>query len=652
MGKFPCNAFLSVAMSLAAAGAVNAAQVDVGDPAVGIQDPVNNEVLSQNDVIRVSQTWTSNNTYNLRDQIFVAPGATLTIEAGTIIASKATTGGSGSLAITAGAKIFVLGTADKPVIFTSMEDVATWTGSVVVRDGVPIAGNPGYPQGFVTSVTTYGDPRTGTWREAANEWGNLTIMGKGLVSGSSFGATDAPVIVDGRQNTAVPDGLNERFMEGLVVPVGDASNQYGGNNDNDDSGSITYASIRYAGRVVGLGNELNGLSLGGLGSETDISHIEIMNNVDDGIEIWGGKVNIRYASIWNIGDDSFDIDQGWRGKAQFVLIVQGHSLRINSQGGGVGDNAIEMDGAENSDAQPVTTAVMANFTVIGQPVSGDHGTAWRDNARAQFHNSIFMDLGERLVALDNVDGDGGDGYGFNGTLSWVNTWTSPHTLRPTVNAFTPVPAVGAFNHPDTLYTAQTEGNLIGFYDVITFNNNNAAAYTEAIARGVFTDPSNLQQVATMPIVSINRAANDIVGGSLVMQRVTNLDPRAAGGAITAAGTPPNDGFFTQVNYRGAFSKDVNWLLGWTASDAFGFHKVAPALTVNQTNPAAPDVTQQVLLTTTNFTTANGINYVIQSSTDGLLWKDEVIVPGDGGPKVVANFVNPVNPNKVYRVQPQ
>jgi hypothetical protein len=80
-----------------------------------------------------------------------------------------------------------------------------------------------------------------------------------------------------------------------------------------------------------------------------------MNNVDDGIEIWGGTVNLKYFSIWNIGDDSFDVDQGWRGKAQFGLIVQGYSLDAN-QGSGVGDNVFETDGAEDSDAQPVTTA--------------------------------------------------------------------------------------------------------------------------------------------------------------------------------------------------------------------------------------------------------------------------------------------------------
>jgi hypothetical protein len=149
-------------------------------------------------------------------------------------------------------------------------------------------------------------------------------------------------------------------MEGLVAAFpGDTKVLYGGGNDDDDSGSISYLSLRYGGKVVGLNNELNGLSLGGIGRNTDIHHVEIMNNVDDGIEIWGGTVNLKYFSIWNVGDDSLDIDQGWRGKAQFGLIVQGYSANA-AQGSGVGDNCIEIDGAEQSDYQPVTTGTIYN----------------------------------------------------------------------------------------------------------------------------------------------------------------------------------------------------------------------------------------------------------------------------------------------------
>src|SRR6185295_3466774 len=104
------------------------------------------------------------------------------------------------------------------------------------------------------------------------------------------------------------------------------------NDDNDNSGGLHYLSLRYGGKVVSLGNELNGLSMGGIGRDTDVDHIDIMNQVDDGIETWGGTVNYKYVNIWNVGDDSFDVDEGWRGKAQFGVIVQGYSNGAGTKG--------------------------------------------------------------------------------------------------------------------------------------------------------------------------------------------------------------------------------------------------------------------------------------------------------------------------------
>lgn len=504
------NILFSAVAGLCLAGAANAAEI----------------LVTTN--ISTSTTWTADNTYNLQQQIYVLPGATLTIEPGTIIAS--TTNLGGSLAVCRGAQIIANGTQSAPIIFTSKADVATWTS---------------------------GSPLTGTWRAAANEWGNLTIMGSAYISENII-----------TTNTPAPNAANYAPMEGLVAAFpGDTNVLYGGGNDDDDSGSLRYCSFRYGGKVVGLNNELNGLSLGGIGRATEIDHVEIMNNVDDGIEIWGGTVNLKYFSIWNIGDDSLDIDQGWRGKGQFGLIVQGYSV-IAAQGSGIGDNAIEMDGAEQSDYQPVTTGALYNLTVIGQPVGGDQGAAYRDNCRMQIRSSIFMDLGEQLIKNDNVDGDGGAGYGFNGTLTWANTWTTAYNVFSTVNA----PA-----NPAAFYTAQVDGNLNELRDSVFFRNQFASAYTEATARGVL--PANATNLnvqitsildADAPVRSITRgpAAGS---GSTLMLPVIGLDPRANNAATTSSLSAPNDGFFTPVNYRGAFHPTAqSWLCGWTASTAFGF----------------------------------------------------------------------------------
>jgi hypothetical protein len=477
--------------------------------------------------ITTSTTWTANNTYNLQDQIYVRNGASLTIEAGTIIASDTNLGGS--LAVARGSQIFVLGTKEKPVVMTSKADQATWS---------------------------EGGPRTGVWREAQNEWGNLTIMGEAYISENAVGG-----------NTPTCNAANVADMEGLTN--GPSTDRYGGGDDDDDSGTIQYLSIRYGGKRIGLNNELNGLSLGGIGRATDIHHIDIMNNVDDGIEIWGGTVNIKYVNIWNIGDDSIDLDQGWRGKLQFALLVQGYSTQA-AQGSGTGDNLFETDGAEQSDYQPVTTGVIYNVTAIGQPISGDHGTAWRDNCRLQYRNCIFMNLGERLVSLDNVDGDGGLGYGFNGTLSWAATWTTDYNAVP-AHANDCLPR-------STYYKAQTSGKLAEIKDSVFYSNLNASAYTTAATVGVTPGNgtnNNVVEPANSPIRFIQRAANVSYLG-LTMQRVVRLDPRPANDAITSVAAAPSDGFFTPAQYRGAFRPDQGalevrpWICGWTASDAFGF----------------------------------------------------------------------------------
>ena len=152
--------------------------------------------------IATSTTWTKNNTYNLQGQVFVLPGATLTIQPGTVIASDA----GGALAITRGARINAVGTQQEPIIFTSKQDVATWTG---------------------------GNPKTGTWRPVCNEWGNLTIMGRAYISENAVAA-----------NTPAPNANNVAAMEGLVgQSASDPNVLYGGGDDLDSSGTLAFCSF-------------------------------------------------------------------------------------------------------------------------------------------------------------------------------------------------------------------------------------------------------------------------------------------------------------------------------------------------------------------------------------------------------------------------
>ncbi len=464
--------------------------------------------------ITTATVWTADNTYNLKNQIYVLPGASLTIEAGTVIASDATANGSGSFAVCRGAKIFALGTVDEPIVMTSKNDDRT------------------------------------NWREACNEWGNLTVMGNAYVSNTFESGNTATF------------GNNVSPMEGLVPEFkGDTRVYYGGTDDDDNSGALSHLSIRYGGRVVGLANELNGLSLGGIGRGTDIDHIEIMNNVDDGIEIWGGTVNLRYVSIWNIGDDSFDIDQGWRGSAQYGLIVQGYS-RDGSQGSGVGDNMCETDGAENSDAQPVTTAQIANFTMIGQPIDGDGATAWRDGARVQYNQCSISFCGEKVLRPDGDDGDGSAGYGHNGSLTMADVFST---------AYDSAALADELNAPDdrnAFYTAQVSGNLAQIQDSVLFGNSNYDDFNAMGQNAAARNNSIENASAGLPYVAIERDSVVVRGGK-AMLRVTSLDPRAAGDAVTAVGDNGVNGFVEAASFRGGFAPDSVWLCGWSAADEFG-----------------------------------------------------------------------------------
>ena len=458
--------------------------------------------------ITTSTTWTANNVYHLKAVVYVEPGASLTIEPGTLIRGNT----DSALVIAKGAKIFANGRKNAPIIMTSEQDDLK------------------------------------TWRQTCEEWGNLTIMGNALIAAMKDG-----------KGTGQPDGKDTAQMEGLVAKTPtDTLPLYGGNNDDDDSGVVRYVSLRYGGKVVSMANELNGMSVGGVGRGTEIDHVEIMNNVDDGIEIWGGTVSFKYVSIWNIGDDSFDVDQGWRGKAQFGLIVQGF-CGTKSQGSGIGDNCLEMDGAEWASAQPVGAASFFNFTVIGQPQDGDEATAWRDNMRAQFGNCIFMNIGKggKIIKDDVTDNEpaGSAGYGSPGVPALKDLFNTAYSVYPTNT-------VGV--DPKLLYPNFTSGNWCQFTDCVFYANGdpeNLADYGQTAAA------LRNKVVQTSPIKTIARAAPVQVGGK-VMVRVTLLNPLAAGDAIASVGTAPDDGFFTPVPFVGAFGT-YNWLKDWTAADIFG-----------------------------------------------------------------------------------
>lgn len=683
--------------------------------------------------VTTDTTWTINDSpVVLRDLIFVREGATLTIEAGVTVVSFQAEGQdgpggvpnandfaqneNGGLVVTRGSQIFGLGTKTQPVIFTSADDVATWDGTTGVEtteitfdpDPDPDSTGDEITRTIVTDFDTIGDQNSGQWRFSALEWRNLTICGEAVVSSYEFGDPLADRLdSNGQPNPSFPSGTSgpaEVQMEGLLtsdVPAGsEADVFYGGGNDDDDSGVLNYVSIRYGGRVVGTGNELNGLSLGGVGRGTDISHVEIMNNVDDGIELWGGTVDLDHFIIYNVGDDSLDFDQGWRGSGQFGLIVQGASL-AQGQGSGFGDNSIEGDGAENSDGQPRSSITLRNMTVIGTPPgsakdNSDGVVTYRDNARIQVRRSIFADSGAQTIRLDYIDGDGALGYGYNGTHSWADTWTTTVANDPLsnggennansdllVDGSTPAQFQYAALYGGAQETSPNgDGRLNEIRDTVVDVRTPLVGYdTSDIAAGAepldpqfdtaaklntfLTDPGSGFAIAidAAPLTQIGRSGVDSQGniegidagynaGNLEFSLVDDLDPRPTASAGTPADPDldvvPGTGKFVPFPVRGAFSQS-NWADGWSAADSYGlfvdgFDRIE-----------AEEVAVEVVALTSviTFNADPALTYLVEASDDGVQFEAVAQISGKSGNVAIEDELGAsFDDTKIYRVSVQ
>jgi len=245
-------------------------------------------------------TWTSDTEYLLNGFVFVNDGQTLTIEAGTVIRGKT---GQGSLAsaliVARGGTIIAEGERSNPIIFTAEGDD--------LKGSVPL--------------------------EARGLWGGLIILGDATISTKS----------------------GEDMIEGL--PLSEPRGIYGGYDDDDNSGILQYVSIRHGGTNIGEGNEINGLTLGGVGRQTTIEYVEVISNADDGVEFFGGDVNCKNLAVSFCGDDAFDMDQGFHGKGQFWLA-------INSADS---DKTLEVTGGlQPVSGLPGSFPLVYNATLIGK----------------------------------------------------------------------------------------------------------------------------------------------------------------------------------------------------------------------------------------------------------------------------------------------
>ena len=389
-------------------------------------------------------------TFTLKGYVYFEDGSEINIAAGAII--KSDVADKGALIIERGAKINALGTASKPIVFTSGKAVGQR--------------NPG-------------------------DWGGIVILGKATTNRST-----------------------EPTIEGGV------GKNFGGTVDNDNSGTLKYVRIEFAGIASQPNSEINGLTLGGVGSGTTIEYVQVAYGNDDAFEIFGGTVNAKYLVAYATADDDFDFDFGYRGRIQFGVALRDPSF---IDGGDAG-NGIECDNdATGTLATPVTRPVLSNFTFIGPNVdntsSKNHNFANRFRRSTQFvlNNSVLMGWMKGGLSLES-DATYNSFVGSSTTSEFKNNLLHANTSTYRISG------VAVTGSTADAVKAKAEAS--------------ATITLSATADAKLTDPFNLATPNMLPATG---------------------SPALTGAAF--AGDLTNS-FFTATTYRGAFGT-TNWMAGWT-----------------------------------------------------------------------------------------
>ncbi|MCP9237317.1 T9SS type A sorting domain-containing protein [Lewinella sp. JB7] len=430
-----------------------------------------------------TNNWTADKEYLLDGLVYLEEGGRLNIAAGTVIRGRSQGNisngdNTAALIIARGASIYAEGTATAPIIFTAEDD-------------------------DLSDLLDFDNRDRG-------EWGGLIILGKATI--------------------ARPGG--EDGIEG--IDSGEERARFGGSEDDDNSGILKYVSIRHGGAQLSTDNEINGLTLGGVGSGTTVDYIEVFANEDDGIEWFGGTVKVTHASVAFCGDDGFDYDYGWRGGGQFWFALQGPSDATGRSG--------EHDGASPDEQTPFSRPTIYNATYIGigsnaQAPGGDANRAlplsvlFRDNAGGYYRNSIFTDFNGAAIAIEDRTDTEVDSYGrFQaGDLGFFNNYFF---------------AFGRGTEATDLFLAVDQNEAV------------VEASTAAVAANF------LQNGNVIADPELNGIGDRDADGA-------NVDARVYAYGAAATGAPAAEAGFETVAYYGAFAPGFDltspsWINGWTA----------------------------------------------------------------------------------------
>ena len=306
-----------------------------------------------------TQTLSCDNIYLLDGFVYVNSGDVLTVEAGTVIQAKSGQGESASCLIVArGGQILADGTADCPIIFTYQDD--------------PLNGS--------TPYNTHG------------LWGG--------------------VIINGNAELNTYDG--DDLAEGITDASGAGRDVYGGLDNAESSGILRHISIRHGGSEMPNppvnfqnkinGDETNGLSLNGVGSGTVIEHLEIVSTLDDGLQIMGGSVNLKYVAVAFSTEENLEFDQGWSGDMQYFFSILDQPAMVGEHGFDLEGDDFEFQDVTLS-FLPYTNPQIANFTSLGHHDA--MAVRWHNGGGGRLYNGIFQNWD---FGIDIEDEDPCDAY--------------------------------------------------------------------------------------------------------------------------------------------------------------------------------------------------------------------------------------------------
>lgn len=349
-----------------------------------------------------------------------------------------------------------------------------------------------------------------------------TIYGEGVSNGTLIIAQGSKIMAEGTQNAPIVftsdalEGSRGRGQWGGLIINGRApSNQgitfgegdtgaFGGNNPADSSGVLKYVRVEFAGIEFSPDNELNGIAFQGVGSGTVVDYVQVHLNQDDGIEMFGGTVNIKHALVTGARDDSFDWTDGWTGKGQFW---------IAQQRGDEADNGFENDNSsKNNDATPRSAPTIYNATLVGDPKgpTSDTGMLIREGAAGIYRNIIVHGF-KNKAGLD-IDNASTIAQANSGGLVVQNT-------------------IFSNNQPSNFADPDEDFDEAAWAMDPAFNNLEADA--------MLTNPFNLTGPDFRP-----QAGSPAVNGTVPVA------------------SPPGDGFFEPVNFIGGMGPNDNWTAGW------------------------------------------------------------------------------------------